>query len=685
MKKYNYIIVVMLLSIVWGVTPVIGQDALQIKLSPSVSSFDYKVLGDNKLLVTTRDRDGNPVRNLTTSDFSIMAGNRNTRIVSVETMETSLDVGLNIVLVADNSLSMRHRRAVDAALLAMESILRKLRPIDTVSVVVFQDDNTIPLGGRDLHVQTIQSNNPIDLRRFLAESYDRGLTHRTFLFEAMFAGIELMRPLPADAHKFMVIFSDGEDINSSFKSPVVTQAAATIENLQVLAIDYMPGKKLDPFLDEFSRTHGGQAWKAAEAEDLIPIFEEVSFRMLHHYVVAYRPLMPPSGELRLLPETIAVEEVTTIDSSPMLNHVYFETGRSVIPDRYSLFERQDQTLAFAEATLRGGADKYANVLNIIGQRLRAHAGAKVTLVGCNSNWGEEKGRTELSRARAESVRAYLHYIWGIDLNRMEVVARNLPAAPSSDRLEAGREENQRMEIHTNTPAILAPVRSSFIDTRSDLSQLRLMPAIRAEHGLTAWDLSIDSRTGTVYTASGTSTPPVETLLVSEAFHPEKLAGYGHLQARLNLTDTEGHSLELQSAPVTINFIQREELKARNLGYMVEEKYALILFDFDSADIKAGNAAIVQQIVSRIQSLDSVAVQVTGHTDNIGSDDYNIRLSQRRARAVYDQLRTAVGPQSRAGFEYKGTGPFEAPYNNDRPENRSMNRTVTILLTYEQKF
>lgn len=685
--NFRNILILTLGSLLAGLaaTAMASPESLQIALPPTVSSFEYKVLGDHKLLITALDQDGNPVKNLTREDFNIVAGNRKTRIVSVENLETSQDVGLNIVLVADNSLSMRHRRAVEAALQAMESILRKMRPIDTVSVVVFHDDQTMSLGGRDLHVKTMQSNNPIDLRRFLAENYDRGLTYRTFLFEAIYAGIELMRAMPADEHKFMVIFSDGEDINSTFKAPVVNQAAAAVENFQVFAIDYMPGDKLDPFLSDFSRNSGGQAWKATHADDLIPIFEEVSSRMLQHYVVVYRPLVPPQGELQLLPDSITVEEVTTIDSSPMLNHVYFATGQSAIPDRYALFNRQEETRPFAEESLRGSSEKHLNILNIVGQRLRAYPSARVTLTGCNSNHGPERNRTDLSRARAEAVRAYLHYIWGIELNRLEVVARNLPASPSSDRLEAGREENQRVEIHADRPEILAPVRSTFIDTRSDLKELRLLSRVQAEHGLSSWNLSVNSRHAAVHTASGTDLPPAELLLTSQAFQPEQLTDYGQLQAHLLLTDTEGHTLNLLSDPVTINFVQREELKARDSGYMVEEKYALILFDFDSADLKAGNAAIVQQIVDRIRQIDRVAVQIVGHTDNIGSDAYNIQLSQRRARAVYDQLTTAVGAQSRVAFEYKGNGPFEAPHNNDLPENRSMNRTVTILLTYEQKF
>jgi hypothetical protein len=149
----------------------------------------------------------------------------------------------------------------------------------------------------------------------------------------------------------------------------------------------------------------------------------------------------------LAPSVINIEEITTIDTSPMLNYIYFDTGMSAIPNRYELFNLQSETNEYSENALRGGQEKYLNVLNVIGNRLRNNTEATIRIIGCNSDYGEEKGRIDLSQARAEAVRAYLQYIWGISQDRMEVSARNLPEIPSTSRLDLGREENQRVEIH----------------------------------------------------------------------------------------------------------------------------------------------------------------------------------------------------------------------------------------------
>ncbi len=130
--------------------------------------------------------------------------------------------------------------------------------------------------------------------------------------------------------------------------------------------------------------------------------------------------------------------MTTIDSSPLLNYVFFETGQSDIPSRYATFSSQTETQSFSESKLKGTMEKYAHTLNIIGRRLRDNSEARIKIVGCNSNRGEEHNRKDLSRSRAESVKAYLKYIWGIQASRVELEVRNRPAVASTGSVAEGR-------------------------------------------------------------------------------------------------------------------------------------------------------------------------------------------------------------------------------------------------------
>jgi len=678
-------IIMLIAAICFALTIVsvaIADEVLKLTGPESVAQLDFKELENNKLLISAYDRDGNPVLNLTKDDFTVSRGEKMALISALEPLATNQEVSLNIVMVVDNSFSMKMRNAVQPVLSAMENVFKILRPIDNVTLIVFQDQNTMPFGDHNLHVNWKQSSNVDELRVFLKDSFDQGLTEKTYLFEAMLAGILKIQKMPSDANKFMIIFSDGEDINSAVKSSVVTGAAAGLSNFEAYAIDYMPEKQLDGFLNSFSKSRGGEAWKAYEADELPSIFEAVSSKMIHRYVLSY--YFPPTGKVTMAPDTINIEEITTIETSPMLNYIYFDTGSTAIPERYVLFNLQKETDRFSENGLRGGQEKYLHALNVIGSRLRQNIETTINIIGCNSDFGEEKGRTDLSRSRAESVRAYLQYIWGISPKRMEISARNLPEIPSSSRLDLGHEENQRVEIRTDNLEILDPVKSTYIDIRSDTDSIRILPQIESEYDLVSWEINFISNEGPVETISGDGPIQSDIVLTSEAFLPEKLAGYGQLNATVSVTDINGKTFEIERTPININFIRREQLRAQNLGYMVEEKYALILFDFDRSNIKERNAVIVNHIVNRIRAIEDVAVNIVGHTDIIGSEDYNIKLSERRAKAVYDQLLVELGMEKAHAIQYSGIGPFDPLYDNILPENRALNRTVTITLIYQQK-
>jgi OOP family OmpA-OmpF porin len=73
-----------------------------------------------------------------------------------------------------------------------------------------------------------------------------------------------------------------------------------------------------------------------------------------------------------------------------------------------------------------------------------------------------------------------------------------------------------------------------------------------------------------------------------------------------------------------------------------------LFDFDKAILKPeGKAAIDSEIISKLSSVQKLElVLVTGHTDRIGSQQYNQKLSERRADAVRDYLVSRGVPRDR---------------------------------------
>jgi outer membrane protein OmpA-like peptidoglycan-associated protein len=98
----------------------------------------------------------------------------------------------------------------------------------------------------------------------------------------------------------------------------------------------------------------------------------------------------------------------------------------------------------------------------------------------------------------------------------------------------------------------------------------------------------------------------------------------------------------------------------------------ILFAFGSAELPPSAPEQIGEILADVP--DGAAVEVTGHTDDIGSNSANQDLSERRAQAVA----TAIGA-TRPDLELTvaGRGESEPIAGNDDPEDRQLNRRVEI--------
>jgi outer membrane protein OmpA-like peptidoglycan-associated protein/Mg-chelatase subunit ChlD len=908
--------------------------------------------GPQQLLVSALGEDGEPIRGLGAADFAASRGIRRAKILSAVPLETRQDMPLNIVLVIDNSLSMRDRKAVEPLLAALEDLLHDIRPIDNVHAVVFNDKQKQWVGGLALNTLSYSSRNAADWKRFFADAFDRGLSKRTYLYEGILAGLEILKRMPAEAAKAMVVFSDGEDLNSKVDRAEVAAAGRDLRRFQAFGVDYMPEEKTDEFLAGFAAERNGRVWKARAAYELGPIFQAFKSTLLHRYVLTYellnpitleppalgfeiltttsgdpagpavffaagqsaippeytvfadrsqaegfspealtgalerhfhvlnivghsmrrapesrvgiagcssgpgaeaenldlarrraeavkayletvwgiaadrlllearglpsrpaspdaaggpaenqrveflfesdraaseaaglliaesrgrrealirldlnpmtevrrweivvrgedQPLktlsgtgavpdlhrvaldelgrerlarlnaiealvrltdgqgtvheaasdlchiksaprgligeiaFPPQGRVDLAPDTVTVEEITVVDSAPLLNFIYFETGKADIPERYRLYADANAARAFDAGALRETMEKYQNVLNIIGQRASERPGARLKITGCHSGAGEEKGRLELSKRRAESVARYLQAAWGIDARRLEIEARGLPALASSPDHPEGRAENQRVEITSDDAAILDTARSSYIQTASDTEALRIAPVIESGLPLKSWRIEVQGDGKPLESLSGEGPPAPRYVLALKDIGLRDVGAYRSLTAVVEASDAKGRGFRAEGSS-GVRRIRREERLASREGHKVVEKYALILFDFDRAEIRERNRAVLERIVGRIRELPDARVRIFGHTDTIGKPDYNVALSRRRAQAAADQILAGVTPEKGNKVAFEGKGPSEPLFDNSLPEGRAYNRTVTVTLEYAER-
>lgn len=103
----------------------------------------------------------------------------------------------------------------------------------------------------------------------------------------------------------------------------------------------------------------------------------------------------------------------------------------------------------------------------------------------------------------------------------------------------------------------------------------------------------------------------------------------------------------------------------------------VTFDFNRTDIKPQFYPSLSTIAGTLREYNQTIVEVSGHTDSIGSDEVNQRISEQRAQAVASYL-TAQGVQPQR-FEIIGMGKRYPIADNATESGRAMNRRVEIRL------
>ena len=115
-----------------------------------------------------------------------------------------------------------------------------------------------------------------------------------------------------------------------------------------------------------------------------------------------------------------------------------------------------------------------------------------------------------------------------------------------------------------------------------------------------------------------------------------------------------------------------------------ELAADVLFDFDKADLKPAAFPTLQKVGQAIKAYPTGTVLIEGHTDSVGAEVYNMKLSESRAASVRAWLvERASVPAARTSAvgrgETKPVAPNAKPDGTDNPVGRQKNRRVEITI------
>jgi len=130
-KRTGWLFILLICLLLASQTFAAGDSELQVKTSkPGAVVTVEREINYGMLQLSVSDAKNNPVLGLTKKDFIVKAAGRTARIISAQPIAKSLDVPRNIVMVLDNSDSMRHRNAVKPLLSGVDELLKIVRTID---------------------------------------------------------------------------------------------------------------------------------------------------------------------------------------------------------------------------------------------------------------------------------------------------------------------------------------------------------------------------------------------------------------------------------------------------------------------------------------------------------------------------------------------------------------------------
>jgi OmpA-OmpF porin, OOP family len=143
----------------------------------------------------------------------------------------------------------------------------------------------------------------------------------------------------------------------------------------------------------------------------------------------------------------------------------------------------------------------------------------------------------------------------------------------------------------------------------------------------------------------------------------KIEGYVGTSQNLDLSKMNGKYLEIEGKDMTVKPVE--------VGVKVEMNN--IFFEFGKATLKPESYPELNRIAEFFKTNKKVISEISGHTDNVGSDEVNNKLSQERADVVRNYLLTQGVPAER--ITAKGYGKTRPKVDNNTPENQAINRRV----------
>jgi outer membrane protein OmpA-like peptidoglycan-associated protein len=155
------------------------------------------------------------------------------------------------------------------------------------------------------------------------------------------------------------------------------------------------------------------------------------------------------------------------------------------------------------------------------------------------------------------------------------------------------------------------------------------------------------------------------------------------EAQMRTDEAERRGQEAREAGLRAQTLEQElaDLKAKQTDRGLVLTLGDVLFDTGKATLKPGAFATIERLAAALKEVPARKVVIEGHTDSVGSDEFNMQLSQNRALSVQSALMQRGVAASQ--ITTLGKGESTPVASNDDAGGRQQNRRVELIFQNER--
>ncbi len=393
----------------------------------------------------------------------------------------------------------------------------------------------------------------------------------------------------------------------------------------------------------FLTTRSGSKWQApVPVTELNSEFDDVDFTMLPGNVGVFASnrsggrggfdlyaarlqtfsLASLALEYKVVAQTsfLALEEFSTTDLLPLLPCLFFAENAATLPPELKQ-RTKDEVQQYSPTAARPDVlGVYAELLNIVGKRLREYENAALILTPYITEASSSK-QLDLAKARVETLRTYLANVWGVQRSRLisgtpRNIADMLPTAQTQGSRSALRttmlssnERSRCVELACTDPRVLAPVQIGSVTTQSKVQRLETYLDVRPREFLRSWHFAATTGTSaqdTLLVSEGSTLPHTLTIQLS----PELL---NRIEGEMRLTLVGTDSLGRKGKGELLVSVYRLPIKQKREQAMSDkliERTRIVLLDESQTELTAEQRELLRGIASSLTGSSTTRANVT---------------------------------------------------------------------------